>query len=439
MIRAPGVACVHAKVDDHMDAEIMQKTKAHKHDYVKERGLFYDHPNQKKNKEKKKFVVHHGRSSGGKGTITLDSDRSVAIDTNGAAKPLGSDLEDVVSQLMERLRDRDADVERLEAKLAHHNDQRNWEDNSRSHSSALSEGEDVGSPNNMPVQRVRERGAYKSTPKQKTETDHDMKTATVSCQTDHTGEINDSMQRKRIRGLKRELRKERHSKELLSLISISSSRQQQRAKLGFQTLPWHATTGGDSSLQIEHHVERLYYQRVRLLLDAHAAELAKVKSESEKSIASLQDHSDRGARKLSHLRRRCREMASTIFACRRAVEESQAKAVAVCQEALHELEMERKESEARNELASAQALENTRLAQNLKETSRALAEMKQEKQDSRANYERVLSVLNASAQSAAAKSTLSVAAFERSLSPLDFETGLSRRRFSASRPRPAGI
>ena len=269
---------------------------------------------------------------------------------------------------------------------------------------------------------------------------HALKTATVSCQTDHTGEINDSMQRKRIRALKRELRKERHSKELLSLISISSSHQQQRNKLGFGASPMFQTlTGGDPSLRIEHHVERMYYQRVRLLLDAHEAELAKVKSESERAKASLQDNAERDARKLSRVRRRCREMASTIRSCRTAVKESQAKAVAVCREALHELELERDESEKQAATAKQALAENTRLAQNLKEVSRALAETKQEQEQNRRNYERVLSVLNASAQSAAARSTLSVSAFERSLSPLDFETGLSRHSFSASRPTPAGI
>ena len=175
------------------------------------------------------------------------------------------------------------------------------------------------------------------------------------------------------------------------------------------------------------------------MLDSHTADLAKVKSESERKIASLRNTISKTDMKMSRLKKRCRGMAFTIQTSRRAVEESQAKAVAVCKEALRELELERKESEMQAALAMQAQAENTRLAQQLKLVTHSLSELEKEKEQSRMNYERVLSVLNASAQNAASRSIFDASTADRSLSPMDFEVGVGHHNFSAFRQRPAGI
>eukprot|EP00946_MAST-07B_sp_MAST-7B-sp1_P004968 g4968.t1 len=426
MIRAPDLA-QSTRVDDHMDASTMKLTKAPKHDYVKERGLFYDRPG--KVRKGRKHVVHHSGPSPprqGKRGASKPSSQSLddpgdavhVADVNHTTDSTDRSLEGIVAQLMERLDERDAAIERLETQLARQN---------------VAEESETGTPEERVVGQAADNAGDK-----RIECKGEKMTS-VGTQTKHSGEINDSVQRRRIRSLKRELRKERQSKELLSLISISSSQRPQRGALGFGALPWAQGDRTDSSLQIEHRVERMYYQRVRLLLDSHTADLAKVKSESERKIASLRNTISKTDMKMSRLKKRCRGMAFTIQTSRRAVEESQAKAVAVCKEALRELELERKESEMQAALAMQAQAENTRLAQQLKLVTHSLSELEKEKEQSRMNYERVLSVLNASAQNAASRSIFDASTADRSLCPMDFEVGVGHHNFSAFRQRPAGI
>ena len=273
-----------------MDASTMKLTKAPKHDYVKERGLFYDRPG--KVRKGRKHVVHHSGPSPprqGKRGASKPSSQSLddpgdavhVADVNHTTDSTDRSLEGIVAQLMERLDERDAAIERLETQLARQN---------------VAEESETGTPEERVVGQAADNAGDK-----RIECKGEKMTS-VGTQTKHSGEINDSVQRRRIRSLKRELRKERQSKELLSLISISSSQRPQRGALGFGALPWAQGDRTDSSLQIEHRVERMYYQRVRLLLDSHTADLAKVKSESERKIASLRNTISKTDMKMSRLK-----------------------------------------------------------------------------------------------------------------------------------------
>lgn len=425
-VRAPDIKGAHAKVDDHMPDSVMRATRTHEHDYVHERGLFYE-------KTKKKGRQPNIKQYKANSLNNSDQD----LDTSHQGVRQQSDVfQDELSQLKEKLRKREEEIELFKANKIN--------ENNRHHTAHINRPQ-------VDTDNLVDRNSRSMIDQQTHGDRHGNARATVSrkaqrvdeeTQTEHSGPIEDYVQRKKIRSLKRQLRKERHSKELLSLISISSASSRRQTEnrlttshdLGRTLNSALVADQGGQTLLIQRQVERMYYQRVRLLLDSHSAEISKVKSENERQVGILRNKLEKRSEKIRHLRRQCREMQNVIQATKFSVKESQSKAVAVCREALHELEKEKQVSTAYAEQTLQLKRENERLAKNLDEVCCALKEIKQKKIQDQEKYEKVLSILNASAQNAASRSTLNVSAFE--VGSLGETEGIT---FSSKRRRPAGI
>ena len=246
-----------------------------------------------------------------------------------------------------------------------------------------------------------------------------------STQTSSTGE-SCKEERKKIRSLKRQLKGERATRDLMSFVNpymnmnLSETHQQR------ETL---VTSDSHFSRQWEQKAEEQHYERTRKLLDSHANELHRVKTAHEEEMMEFENDLRQSRRKMKQVRKKNVALQYVVTSYKSVVKESQQKALDVCQDVFEELEAEQEQVQRLQARAISLQGENEQLRQALVKTTRlfdqtklTLMHMTVQSDSEKARFNSVMSVLSNTAAAS-----------------IDIDDSTKDLRFSQIMTRPAGI
>ena len=219
---------------------------------------------------------------------------------------------------------------------------------------------------------------------------------TRSTQTSRTGSESREL-RKKCRSLKRQLKAERATRDLISLVSLQAlpahqqhhqhqqhqqhqpphhhhhhQQQQQQQQQLLQPAPSHFFTR-----QWEEKAEQNHYERTRKLLDAHESEMQRVKESHAEQIVLFEQELRKLKKKAKQYYVKSCQLSSVIKKYKTIVQESQEKALSVCETAFEELEQEQYRSKTLTRKVNVLEKEKQALGQHLHETTRLLDSTKQ--------------------------------------------------------------
>ena len=244
-----------------------------------------------------------------------------------------------------------------------------------------------------------------------------------STQTSSTGE-SCKEERKKIRSLKRQLKGERATRDLMSFvnpyINLSKTHQQRESLV---------TSDSRFSRQWEQKAEEQHYERTRKLLDSHANELERLKMAHEEEMMEYANDLRQSRRKMKQVRKKNVALQYVVTSYKSVVKESQQKALDVCQDVFEELEAEQEQVQRLQARAISLQGENEQLRQALVKTTRqfdqtklTLMHMTVQSDSEKARFNSVMSVLSNTAAAS-----------------VDIHDSTKDLRFSQIMTRPAGL
>ena len=164
------------------------------------------------------------------------------------------------------------------------------------------------------------------------------KKITRGTQTINTGESN-RQTRKQIRSLKRQLKAERSTRDLISLVSMHSFPQQKQFHQQ-QLEEQQSSKISYFTKNYQEKAEQQHYERTRTLLDAHAQEISLLKEQQKEEREQYEYEYKKNRKEKKKQKKNINNLRSVVQHYKNIVEASQAKALELCKDAFEQLELE---------------------------------------------------------------------------------------------------